>query len=47
MDKKEIAMGMKDLADLLCTTLEDVWENHTSTEIKEKFSLEELLNELQ
>ena len=46
MDLKETALKTKELADLLCISVQEVWEKHTDESVRKNFSLEEVLNEI-
>ena len=43
----ETAKNTLELSRLMCKPIDEIWENHTSEEIKQTFSLEEIKAEIE
>lgn len=42
MEKIDVAKSTVELCGFLCKDIDEIWENHTSEDIKAQYSLEEI-----
>lgn len=44
MNMIDVAEGTLELSQFLCKDIEEIWENHTDEDIKEKYTFDEIKN---